>query len=507
MKVVTGELMKSIDRLAIEKFSIPSIVLMENAALSVVGVIKDCIKDIVSPNIVIVAGKGNNGGDGFAIARHLYQMGLNVNVIFLGDTNSILGDALINYNITKNISVPTLIVKTKKEFNTAKKIIEKADIVVDALLGTGLKGCVKGIMKDFIVLVNENSKYTIAVDIPSGINSENGHIEGEAIRANITVTFAFLKQGLILYPANEYVGKLIITDIGIPKAVTEEIEINTNVLNDEEYNSLLPKRKPRSNKGTYGKLLVIAGSDEMTGAAILSSKAAYRMGVGLVNLASTKEVINIAQNNIIENINTILPCEDGKVCLKSFDTLKDIINNVSAIAVGPGLGQSKEVTKFICELLYNVKVPIIIDADALNAVAKDINILKVCKAPTIITPHPAEMSRLTGIPVQDILDNTVEIAKQFSLEYDVVTLLKDSRTIIANPDSQIYINTTGNSALAKGGSGDVLTGIISSLVAQGTNPFLAAALGAYIHGKAGEKASRQFGMAGVLASDLINYLH
>jgi len=503
MKVVTGEIMKNIDKLTVDNFGIPSIVLMENAALSVVKVIKDCIKTISSPNIVIVAGKGNNGGDGFAIARHLYQSGLNTNIIFLGSSNNIAGDALINYNITKKLNIPTLIVKTKKEFSTAKKIIEKADIVVDSLLGTGLKGKVDGIIKDFIVLVNENSKYTIAVDIPSGINSENGHIQGEAIKADLTVTFALIKQGLILN--SDYTGKLIVTDIGIPKSVLDNIDINTNMLNDIEYNNLLPKRKARSNKGTYGKLLVIAGSDEMTGASILTSKAAYKMGVGLVNLAAPKEVINIAQNNIIENINTILPSENGKVYLKSFDTIKDIINNVNAVAVGPGLGQSKGVTKFICELLYNLKVPVVIDADGLNAVSNDINILKVCKAPIILTPHPGEMSRLTGIPVQDILDNTIEVAKQFSLEYNVVTLLKDSKTIIANPHSEIYINNTGNSALAKGGSGDVLTGIIGSLLAQKTDPFLAAALGAYIHGKAGERASERFGMAGVLASDLINY--
>lgn len=504
MKVVTGEIMKNIDRLSIEKFGIPGIVLMENAALSVVNVIKDYIKNMNSPSIVIIAGKGNNGGDGFAIARHLYQLGFNTNIIFLGDTNSIMGDALINYNITKNLNIPTLIIKTKKEFNTAKKIIERANIVVDSLLGTGLKGEVKGITKDFIILVNENSKYTIAVDIPSGLNSESGHVEGEAIKANLTVTFALLKQGLILN--TNYVGKLIVADIGIPKSVLDEININTNTLNDTEYNNLLPKRKARSNKGTYGKLLVIAGSNEMTGAAILTCRAAYKMGVGLVNLAAPKEVISVVQNNVIENINTILPDENGKVYLKSFDAIKDIIDNVNAIAVGPGLGQSREVTKFICELLYNLKVPVVIDADGLNAISNDINILKACKAPIIITPHPGEMSRLTGIPVKDILDNTIEVAKQFSLEYNVVTLLKDSKTIIANPYSEIYINNTGNSSLAKGGSGDVLTGIIGSLLAQKTDPFLAAALGAYIHGKAGERASEQFGMAGVIASDLINYL-
>lgn len=505
MNIATPELMRTIDKLSIEEFKIPGIVLMENAAICVVNVILAHIKNTENDKIIIVAGKGNNGGDGFAIARHLYQKNIDVSVIFVGDINAVMGDALINLNIIKALKVPIFKIKSEKEIIIVKKIILQADIIVDAILGTGLTGEPKGLIKQVINTINENSHYTIAVDVPSGVNADTGQTS-IAVKANITVTFALIKQGLLLYPSIEYVGELIVADIGIPKQAIESMNIKTNVLEETDINILIPKRNPRSNKGTYGKLLVIGGSKEMTGAVVLTCKAAYKMGVGLVNLAAIEEVINVSQCNIIENINTILPSEYGKVCFESFEAIKDIVKNVDAVAVGMGLGIGKQVTKFIGELLYNITVPVVIDADGLNAVANDINILKSVKAPVIITPHPGEMSRLTDISIEDILNNTIEIAKEFSAEYNVITLLKDCKTIITNPQKEIYINTTGNASMAKAGSGDVLTGIIGSLLAQGTNPFMSATLGAYIHGRAGERASHELGMYGVMASNLCDFI-
>lgn len=499
MKIVDGEIMKLIDKSAIEDFKIPGIVLMENAALAVVKEIKKQIQNIKEPKIVIAVGKGNNGGDGLAIARHLYLSNIDVNIVFVGNTADIKGDAYTNLNIVKALKIPII---EFQNINQIENVIDKSDIVVDALLGTGLIGSTKGAIKEIIDLINLKSKYTISVDIPSGVNAQTGYVEQNAIKANKTITFALIKQGLLLYPGTEFVGELILADIGIPKQIINKIDIKSNIIDSID----LPPRNSRTNKGTYGKLMVIGGSKEMTGAPILTCKAAYKTGVGLVNLAAIKDVINIAQCNMLENVNTILPAENGKVCLKSFETIKYSINCFDALAVGPGLGQSKEVSKFIGELLYNAAIPIVLDADALNVIAKDINMLKTSKAKIIITPHPGEMSRLTGIPINDILKNTVEIAKEFSAEYNVITLLKDSRTIIANPKKEVYINTTGNASMSKGGSGDVLTGIISALIAQGKEPFIAAALGAYIHGKAGEEASKNLGMYSVLASDLCNYI-
>lgn len=505
MNIASPELMRAIDKLSIEEFNIPGIILMENAAISIVNIILAHIENIENDKIIIVAGKGNNGGDGFAIARHLHQKNVNVSIIFVGDINTVIGDALINLNIIEALKIPILKIKNEKQIIIAKEFISQANIIVDAILGTGLTGEPKGIIRQVIEIINNNSRYTIAVDVPSGVNADTGQFS-IAVKANITVTFALIKQGLLLYPSAECVGELIVTDIGIPKQVIENMNIKTNILDETDINILIPKRNSRTNKGTYGKLLVIGGSKEMTGAAILTCKAAYKMGVGLVNLAAIEEVINVSQYNSIENINTILLSECGKVCFESFEAIKDIINNVDAVAVGMGLGRSKQVTKFIGELLYNITVPVVIDADGLNAVADDINILKSVKAPIIITPHPGEMSRLTDIPTEDILNNTIEVAKEFSAEYNVITLLKDARTIISNPQKEIYINITGNASMAKAGSGDVLTGIIGSLLAQGTNPFMSATLGAYIHGRAGERASQQLGMYGVMASDLCDFI-
>lgn len=506
MKVATGEIMRAIDKSATEEFNIPSILLMENAALSVVSVINNCVKNILRPNIVIVAGKGNNGGDGFCIARHLYQKNMNVNIIFIGDINDVSGDALINLNIAKALDIPLTIIKSENEMMSVNKLISSADITVDAILGTGISGATRGVIKQIIHIINKNSKYTIAVDIPSGIKSETGNIEGEVIKANKTITFGLIKQGLLLYPAKEYVGELILVDIGIPKQVIENINITTNILEPSDIIQLMPQRIPRSNKGTYGKLMVIGGSKEMTGAPILTCKSAYKTGVGLVNLVAPEEVINTARCNIIENINTTLPSDNGKVCLESFSYIKDIINKVDAIAIGPGLGQGEEVTKFVCELLHNTTVPVVIDADGLNAVSNDLGIFKTSKSQIIITPHPGEMSRLTGISINDILCNTIEVVRDFSKKYNVITLLKDARTIIGNSQNEIYINTTGNSSMAKAGSGDVLTGIIGALLAQGVQPFISATLGAYIHGKAGEKASQKLGLYSVTASNLCDFI-
>lgn len=507
MKLATGKQMKAIDDIAINEFKIPSIVLMENAAISSVNIIKAEIPDILTKSIVIVAGKGNNGGDGFAIARHLFQLNLNLKVIFVGDIKSATADTLINLNIVKQLGIEILEIKAENQLNKVQELLKASDIIIDALLGTGIVGATRGLPKEIIDLINSTPKYKIAIDIPSGINSDNGHVDGNAVKADITITFSLIKQGLLLYPATEYVGKLRLADICIPQKAISKLDIKANLIQAKDLDYLIPKRKSRTNKGSYGKLLIIGGCREMTGALSLCAKAAYKMGAGLVTLASTNEAINVAQHNLLESVSIILNSENGKLCFKSFEDLKYKLNSFDALVLGPGLGQSKEVFKFVEEILYNSTIPLVLDADGLNAVSKDINILKTTKSQIVITPHPGEMSRLTGIPISDILNNTVEIACEFAKEYKVITLLKDCHTIISNPNGEFYINITGSPAMAKAGSGDVLSGIIGSLLAQNQiNPFIATALGAYIHGKAGEKAAQKLGINSVLASDLCEFL-
>jgi NAD(P)H-hydrate epimerase len=506
VKVATGQIMRAIDQLAIENYHIPGIILMENAGLAVADEISEHIKSNQQAKVTIVVGKGNNGGDGFCIARHLHKRGVDVNIIFVGEITGITGDALTNYKIVSAIGMPINAINREAELENAKILIKTSDITVDALLGTGLKGGPDGLIKQMIDVINDCSKYIIAVDIPSGVNAETGCVKINAVKADKTVTFALIKQGLLLYPGQKYTGKLICKDIGIPAQIINSMDIKTKIITEQECMELVPKRMPRSHKGTYGKLMVVAGSNEMTGAPILTCKAAYKTGVGLVNLVSTIEVINVAQAHSIENVYTMVPSKEGKLCLESFENIKDKINKATAIAIGPGLGQNIEVTNFIEKFLKHIELPSVIDADGLNAIQYNVDILKAIKAPVVVTPHPMEMSRLTGLSVEDILSNTIEVAKAFSMKYKVITVLKDARTIIANPNGDVYINTTGNASMAKAGSGDVLTGIIGALLAQQVEPFVAAAVGAYLHGHAGELASQKLGMLGVLASDLCDYI-
>lgn len=495
MEILTSKQIRDMDRLAFELYNIPTIILMENAAISVVNEILKKIDNMENPKVNIFAGKGNNGGDGFAIARHLFQKNIEVN-IFVTDVENLKGDALINFNIVKALGIP---VKQIFELEELQNITE-ADVNVDCLLGTGIKGEVRGITKDIIEFLNIHSKYTLSVDIPSGIDADCGKVCGNAVRANKTVTFAYVKQGLILNPAIEYVGELVVTDIGLPGNLLKELDIKAYMIDDFEFS----KRKSRTHKGTYGKLMAFAGSADTAGAAFLLSKAAYKTGAGLVELCSIPKVISEVRVNLPEIVGTGLSEIDGKIA--DFEPVKEKLKSASAVAAGSGLGISQAVREFIENLLYYCEVPVVLDADALNILSDMPQILKSAKAPVIITPHPKEMSRLTDYSVSEILDNTLEIAREFSSKYNVITLLKDNRSIIANPKGEIYINTSGCPAMAKAGSGDVLTGIIGGLLAQKIEPFKAATIGAYLHGKAGEKAASVYGEYGVMASEMVGFI-
>jgi NAD(P)H-hydrate epimerase len=329
---------------------------------------------------------------------------------------------------------------------------------------------------------------------------------GCAIEADETVTFCYPKIGLLIYPGAGCAGKVYVEDISIPHTIIERINVKSNTLTDREAENLLPVRKRRSNKGDYGKVLVFAGSNEMPGAAALATSACYMAGSGLVCACVLPKVAQVIHHWQREATTRIVPEENGLYCKKSLEPVMDELSNAAAIILGPGIGRSPEVTEFVLELISAARVPLVLDADALFALSEDLNILKTLKAPCIITPHPGEMSRLTGLPVTEILNNTIGTAVRFSKDYKIVTLLKDASTIIAAPDGSYYINTTGNSALSKAGSGDVLCGIIAGFIAQHSDVFTAGVLGAYIHGKAGEATALQKSLYGVTASDLLEYV-
>ena len=502
MKLLTNKQMHDIEYDAIEKKGVSSILLMEHAAMSVVN---ECLKD-KPKNVLIFAGKGNNGGDGLAVARQLLcQSDINTAVVFIGSPDEATKDCKTNLDALRAYDANIIYIENKSDIDGLERIIYATDIVIDAIVGTGLHTKLRELTEMIVTLINEKANYIISVDCPSGVNTNTGEDYGKAIYADKTVTFHLPKIGLMLYPACEHVGELVIGSISLP--VDNSYEIGSyNTLTDKEAAQLLPKRVRRSNKGTYGKAMLITGCDLMAGAALIACTAAYRIGAGLVRACVNPYVATVIHNGLPEAVTTILPDKDGKLYGGSFKPIADEINKSSVIAAGCGLGNTKEIFDLVSKIIENAEVPLVLDADALNVLEGKADILKNLKAPCIITPHLKEMARLTGLDTDYISEELIAVAGSFSKEYNVITVLKDARTVIALPTGDIYINTTGTPAMSKGGSGDCLTGAIAGLIAQGVNPENAAVLGCYICGKAGELAAEEMSQYGVLASDTANYI-
>ncbi|NLM13535.1 MAG: NAD(P)H-hydrate dehydratase [Epulopiscium sp.] len=507
MKVCNGKEMRQIDEAAIHKLGIPGIVLMENATLAVVHEIKKDLQNIRKPSVAIFCGQGNNGGDGLGVARHLYNCGMDVTVIFIGDPLLLKEDAKTNFNIVDTLQIPKIILNKDSIIDdNIVNLIKKSDLIVDAIFGTGLSKPISGIFNDLINLINLYGEYILSIDIPSGLDSETGAILGNAIKAHKTVTLALPKSGLYLYPGTEYVGELIIADIGIPKEIIDCAQLKMNILMDEEVGSFIPSRFPRSNKGTYGRVQVLAGSKGMTGAAALTCTGAFKIGAGLVSLGIPRSINDILQTKLTEVITIPIREKDGKLCRESFEDIKPYLEKATVIAVGPGIGQGPQIIEFMELLIKNIRIPLVVDADGINAIAKNIEMLRNLKVPVVLTPHPGEMGRLIHKSTEEVLANPIGIVREFCHKWNVILVLKDAKTIIGDPDGQIYINTTGNPGMATAGSGDVLTGIIAGLIGQGLNPYKAAVLGAFIHGKAGDLAASELGQHGMLAGDICNYV-
>jgi len=504
MKAVTAGQMRKIERMAMEELGIPSIVLMENAAVQLSKYCINAIKNIQNADVLIICGHGNNGGDGFALARHLHITGIVIKVIYTGGVNA-ESSAAVNLEIIKKMEIPVIQAR-HDNLSEIKSFIENSDLTVDAMLGTGLDRNVEGIFRDLTEMINSYAKYVISVDIPSGVHSDTGRIMGCAVKAAQTVTFCLPKTGLYAYPGAEYAGRINIEDISIPNSIINKIKTDAEILTNREALRLLPFRASRSNKGSFGKVMILAGSEEMPGAAALACSAAYAAGCGLVTACVTRNTAAAVNHRQSEVITRITAEKNGMYCRESIDAIKDDINRCGAIVIGPGIGRSPDVTEFVCELLKIAEVPLVMDADALFAVSGDTGIFKTLKAPCIITPHPGEMSRLTGIAAAGILDNIIDTAVNFSKAHNVITLLKDAHTVIASPAGNFNINTTGNNSLSKAGTGDVLAGIIAGFTAQGLDVYTAGVLGAFFHGKSGEADCRKKSNYSVAASDIIDYL-
>ena len=497
-KACYAEQMRRVDRAAEEVGAIPGIVLMENAAIACVRELEKDF-DIKTKRVAIFCGKGNNGGDGLAIARHLYNMGVDV-YVYLVNGNGFSGDAKINYDIINAMDIP---VDTIADTEGFEYIIRSYDIVVDAILGTGISGSVRGNAFDIIRLINENSKYILSVDVPSGIDSDSGAICGICVNADKTVTFAAYKVGMFMYPAADAVGEIVVAPISIPEHVISSQNIQINVTDSQFVREVIPKRENNSHKGDYGKLLIIAGSCGMTGAAYLASEAALKSGAGLITLACPKSVQPYLELKTTEVMTVPLDDTDGHIAYSAISDIEQRMEKADAVLIGPGIGRDDDTVKLVKEVLLKCTVPVIVDADAIYAVSNEIELLHQCTCDLIFTPHAMEMSRLTGLDISYIEDNRIEVSREFSEEAGAVLLLKGHHSVVTAPDLTQYINNTGNPGLASGGSGDVLSGIIAALVARGVDCSCAAAAGAYIHGLAADIACERYTMESMSAKNVI----
>lgn len=470
-------------------YGVPSAVLMERAALSTAEEITAAQTDPYA-RILIACGVGNNGGDGLAVARLLNLKGYEVTILFPGNEEKCSEEAARQLAIARKYGIRIERDMPKGEF----------DVIVDALFGIGLARDIGGRYREVLEALNERSGFKVAVDIPSGISADTGKVMGIAFEADLTVTFGFAKVGQILYPGAGCCGKLSVKDIGIDEMSLMDVKPKVRMAQPEDL-ALLPSRTDDSNKGTYGKLLIFAGSYNMAGAAAFSAKAAYRSGSGLVRVVTDKENREIIQTLVPE---AILSTYDSKTDMESF--VSELTGWADAIVLGPGIGMSRQAEDMVHCVLKYTNVPCLIDADGLNILAAHHDWLNDAAVPLIVTPHPGEMARLLGTSVEAVKDDLPAAAEQFAGQYGAVTVLKDAHTVTFAPNGSMWINTTGNNGMATAGSGDVLTGIIGALLGQHVKPELAAVLGVMIHGMAGDTAASVIGKTSLMASDLTDAL-
>ncbi len=510
MLLVTANEMQEMDQKTIHSFGIPGLVLMENAGKGAVDVLLSKIKDKNIKKIAVLAGRGNNGGDGFVMARYLMEKGFMVTAFLLASKKAVKGDAKINLALFETLcnhsTGSTLVeIKNEEELKTKKTWILHHDLFIDAILGTGLNSDVRGMIKDVVELMNGSEKPVFSVDIPSGLNSDTGKLMGTAVNAFATATFAFAKAGHILYPGNIHTGALSIIDIGIPKFITDEKKIQLRLIEKQDIAALFPPREFNSHKGSYGHLLVIAGSTGKTGAAALCADAAMRCGTGLVTLGVAKSLNPIMESLSLEPMTHPLPeKEKGFLSDNCLKDILDLVKGKQALALGPGLGTREGTKKLVYGLIEQSPVPLVLDADAINCIAENPDILKKKTKAAILTPHPGEMARLFNLSTQDVQADRIGIARKLASEFDVTLILKGAQTLIALSDGNVFINPTGNPGMASGGMGDVLTGMISGFLAQGFSPEPASLAGVYIHGLCADILSKQMGGFGFMARDVIN---
>ena len=508
MIVTTAAEMRRMDALAIERFGIPSTTLMERAGAGAAEILLARFPHVRKHGVVVLAGKGNNGGDGFVVARALKRRRVRADVILAVPASEIRGPARTKLQAWQRTGGKVQHV-TATKLEPLARALARAGCVVDALFGTGLAGEVTGLPAELITLVNASGLPTVALDLPSGLEADRGVPLGIAIEAELTIAFAAPKIGTLIYPGARYAGEVAVVDIGIPEAALAEVAPQTEAVTVTDAARLLRPRDVEAHKGTHGHLAVIAGALGKTGAAILAARAGARAGAGLVTVGCPRIVLPMVAGGLLEAMTWPLPDDGaGELAYTDPEPYRALLADKRAAVVGPGIGTSPEREALVRWLVTTRMIPLVLDADALNCLAAigSRHQRPAQSPPLILTPHPGEMARLCGRSTEEVQRERLAAARGAAVAYEAIVVLKGARTITAAPDGRAWINLSGNPGLAAGGTGDVLAGIIGSLLAQGYEPEEAATLGVFLHGYAADRIAARRGMIGLLASDLIEEL-
>jgi hydroxyethylthiazole kinase-like uncharacterized protein yjeF len=507
MKILTSKQMQSVDKKAIEKLGIIGPILMENAGIQITNEILKKFPRIQDERVVIVAGKGNNGGDGFVVARHLFNRGCQPVVLLLASKKELKGDAALNAGIVDKIGITIKEIMSARYWGANKKILSKATVLVDAIFGTGLTSPATGLYATVIQDINKSKAFTVAVDIPSGLSSDTFAIIGPCVKADLTVSLAAAKVAHVFPPAEDCVGELKIGDISVPPYLFEDEKFKLEMVEKERIRPYFERRKKATHKGTYGHLLMLSGSVGKTGAAAMAGKAALKMGAGLVTAGVPKSCLPIVARSMMELMTEPLPETDkGTLSVEALPEILRLLEEKDALMLGPGISTHESTKELILSLLTRLRIPVVLDADALNILASKLNVLKSLSKPAVVTPHPGEFARLLKLSTKEVLDRRLELVPRFAKKFGVYVVLKGYRTLTATPEGKTFINPTGNPGMATAGSGDVLSGMIASMIIQEKNILDAILAAVYVHGLSGDIGAARLGEKSLTAGNMITYL-
>ena len=505
MKILTARQMRTIDRRATERYGVAGLVLMENAGRAVVEHLLGSDPELSSRRIAVVCGGGNNGGDGFVIARHLHILGVTPTVFLVTPRDAIKGDAAANLRMVEALPIPVMAIDSPERWRaeSSENPLAGYDVVVDALFGTGLRGPLKGPWGSLIADINTSGARVVAVDLPSGLAADGGESEGPVVRAASTVTFVAPKVAHVLPPAEEHCGEVVVARIGLPQEAVDDEGVTLEWVDDDLIAGWLPPRPASAHKGDFGHVLIVGGARGTSGAVRLAAEAVLRGGAGLVTAAVPASIQPEVAAGFAPAMTAALPETSlGTLARSARTPLRRLLDRKAVVAIGPGAGLDRDTQALLRDLVKICTVPVVLDADGINAFAGQSGLLSGATRPLVLTPHPGEMARLLGTSVSAVQADRIGTAQALATAQHCHVVLKGHRTLIAAPDGRVFVNSTGNPGLATAGSGDVLTGLLAGLVAGGLRVGEALVLGVYVHGRAGDLAAQAAGQT-ALGSDLL----